>query len=427
MPSQHSRVFGQQQQPKLRTSCDACGAAKVKCDRAQPECERCVSHNIPCVYGVSRKMGKPPRERLRQSPEQTSNGPDGLGENKRSKGSGDSGDTSISTSSSLAAGHVPLAWDHVNDSSMVNLDPWPSLPEPHNFDFGVGDFTFPDTSTSNTSRTNNVDFGPLATPFSATGMDTHPSIEPPAPQLAPSHSRSDSSHPDAVSLSDVTMADNGCCNCPIQANEIFTSLYCLNLGTSSFAPSMATSSASSGSSLDRVPLDHVLRLNRDASERLGCLIECPCADSPHLALLYASIISRVLVWYQQAAGCGGQSSSSRTSSTPSTAASSGTSSWSLTPSTGLSVTPAKMAVGNFDVDDLRIESALKMQLLAGEMKRAGRLVDKFTSHYSSGHGLTEESFLGGADSLYSKLDSWLRREHVRIDDMIRSRLRELNS
>lgn len=52
-------------QPKLRASCDECGAAKLKCDRGQPQCGRCMSLGLTCVYGVSRKMGKPPREKPR--------------------------------------------------------------------------------------------------------------------------------------------------------------------------------------------------------------------------------------------------------------------------------------------------------------------------------------------------------------------------
>ena len=52
-------------QPKLRSSCDGCGSAKLKCDRGQPECGRCLSHSLECVYGVSQKMGKPPRDRVR--------------------------------------------------------------------------------------------------------------------------------------------------------------------------------------------------------------------------------------------------------------------------------------------------------------------------------------------------------------------------
>ncbi|KAI1304720.1 hypothetical protein F5Y03DRAFT_395244 [Xylaria venustula] len=48
---------------RLRSSCDACGQAKTKCDRSRPACSRCVSQAIKCVYGVSRKAGKPPRRR----------------------------------------------------------------------------------------------------------------------------------------------------------------------------------------------------------------------------------------------------------------------------------------------------------------------------------------------------------------------------
>ncbi|MCJ1436262.1 hypothetical protein MMC27_005640 [Xylographa pallens] len=46
---------------KLRGSCDGCGTAKLKCDRGQPECARCVSLCLLCTYGFSRKCGKPSR------------------------------------------------------------------------------------------------------------------------------------------------------------------------------------------------------------------------------------------------------------------------------------------------------------------------------------------------------------------------------
>src|ERR1700712_5118293 len=49
--------------PKLRSSCNCCGTAKVKCDRVQPECGRCASLSLTCVYGLSRQSGKPPRKR----------------------------------------------------------------------------------------------------------------------------------------------------------------------------------------------------------------------------------------------------------------------------------------------------------------------------------------------------------------------------
>jgi hypothetical protein len=49
---------------RLRSSCDACGASKTKCDRTQPQCGRCVSMNLACVYAPSKQLGKRPRRRL---------------------------------------------------------------------------------------------------------------------------------------------------------------------------------------------------------------------------------------------------------------------------------------------------------------------------------------------------------------------------
>ncbi|CAG9948543.1 unnamed protein product [Clonostachys rosea f. rosea IK726] len=51
--------------PKYRTSCDRCQAAKVKCGHEKPSCRRCAYHKVDCVYGISRRMGRP---RARKSP-----------------------------------------------------------------------------------------------------------------------------------------------------------------------------------------------------------------------------------------------------------------------------------------------------------------------------------------------------------------------
>jgi hypothetical protein len=44
--------------PKLRASCDACSSAKVRCTQTKPSCSRCSKHDVPCVYGISRRSGK---------------------------------------------------------------------------------------------------------------------------------------------------------------------------------------------------------------------------------------------------------------------------------------------------------------------------------------------------------------------------------
>src|SRR5262245_29540447 len=52
-----------ERKPKLRASCDACAASKVKCSKEHPICARCNTNGSQCVYGVSRTHGKPGRTR----------------------------------------------------------------------------------------------------------------------------------------------------------------------------------------------------------------------------------------------------------------------------------------------------------------------------------------------------------------------------
>ena len=50
----------------LRLSCDACGAAKVKCSKDRPRCGRCDSMDLDCVYSTSLRYGRPQRKRSDQ-------------------------------------------------------------------------------------------------------------------------------------------------------------------------------------------------------------------------------------------------------------------------------------------------------------------------------------------------------------------------
>lgn len=45
--------------PKFRASCDNCHSLKVRCGQEKPNCFRCENNNVDCVYGISRRMGKP--------------------------------------------------------------------------------------------------------------------------------------------------------------------------------------------------------------------------------------------------------------------------------------------------------------------------------------------------------------------------------
>ena len=42
---------------RLRSTCDACSTAKVKCDKKQPTCDRCRTNSFRCSYSPSRRHG----------------------------------------------------------------------------------------------------------------------------------------------------------------------------------------------------------------------------------------------------------------------------------------------------------------------------------------------------------------------------------
>ncbi|OCK73541.1 hypothetical protein K432DRAFT_364753 [Lepidopterella palustris CBS 459.81] len=403
------------QQPKLRSSCDECGAAKLKCDRGQPNCGRCLSLGLLCVYGVSRKMGKRSRKRpqIPQAPSASLTAGEPAGGHDKDTNNGYPNGFSTNV--------------HSLDALCSDLF-GPLLPDFTSLEFYDG-------------LSSNIETGPIST----LGSPQLESYSTPAAQTEASQTQFDESRSfDSALLPPSGSRDHDCFR---EAYDILGSLSFHSLNDAhSISQSPPVSASTTASTSHSAPLDHVLRLNREASERLGHLLTCSCARSPHLTLLHASIISRVLIWYQQAAGCTQSAPWSPTAITLDTAShqvsltgfspgsgsgsGGGFSTWSstaastfntggakntptLTQSPGLAVAPAKIAIGTFNVDDLRMQTALEIQLLLGEVRRASRLIDQFTS--------------GGGNSLYQSLDSWLRGEHSRIANIMRSKLRELNT
>ncbi|KAL7623784.1 hypothetical protein AAE478_005337 [Parahypoxylon ruwenzoriense] len=444
-------------QPKLRASCDACGAAKLKCDRGQPECGRCVSYGISCLYGISRKKGKPPRDRLCSGLTRTSN-------DQTIAADVDKLDSNSSSGSGMVLDRGPFSgfndvagsWDPMDDGSnglLIDLDTFDPLGRSM-LNFNSPDFN--ELAVSSRSSDNllsaNPQYGPTSNPespnprcYSPLGLQSQMDIN---------------SNYDDAPIPPTGIRDHDCAR---EAYEVLGNLSFPKPGRSySISSSGRTSGSAAGSTTNGVPFDHVLRISREASERLCHLLACSCARSPNLAFLYASNISLILTWYQQAAasmqsppwGCTTVTTTdsashhvSPTLSSPSsgTGSGGGSSTWSSTgtttfgsgstrstpamsPSTSVVVSPTTMAIGTFNVDDLRVQTALKIQLLLGEMRLAGRLIEQFIkSHKPSGQCLSDEPSLGSADSLYQSLDSWLKAEHSRISNMMRSKLRELNT
>ncbi|KAL9056771.1 MAG: hypothetical protein Q9162_002742 [Coniocarpon cinnabarinum] len=348
-------------------------------------------------------MGKPPRKRPAPTltPSSSSSG-DAPNMDGFDTGTARNDGTALDLGPFSSVTDGPTGWNAVDDATnglLINPDalnglyttpPGSSLPTSTSLDFS--EWTDP---SNDDLLSANLHFGALSTPepsdFGSYASTRAPTAQPNAHHF---HSDKRSSHDSA----NFTGHD-----CPREASHILGSLTSINPNNAQSLPSTPVTASGSltGECFDGVPIDQVLRLNREASERLSNLLNCSCARSPDLALLYASIISRILIWYQQVAG---------------------------SQSSGFGVASARMAIGSFNVDDLRVQTALKMQLLLGEMKRAGCLVEQFTScNAGSAACMTNDGNFGGADGLYQNLDTWLRNEHSRITNLMREKLGELST
>lgn len=175
-------------------------------------------------------------------------------------------------------------------------------------------------------------------------------------------------------------------------------------------------------------LDQLLLLNGKAVERLSSLLACPCATSPHLMMLYTSIISAILSRYQSAAGSAScmpcptwdllafQRVSSRAEGINNSVQLGGP-----------MVSPARISIGAFSVDDPKLQSALNVRLLASEVMRVTGLIDQIASYHSGGSYMCGGTSGDQMDGMYQSFATWLRGEHSRVTDVIRNKLRELES
>jgi hypothetical protein len=182
------------------------------------------------------------------------------------------------------------------------------------------------------------------------------------------------------------------------------------------------------SSSNRLALDQLLLLNRKSSERLGTLLTCSCASKPYLMMLYASCISAILTRYQHAARGALRTSCDSLVLHDAVGTNGKEGSTALrNQSIGPAVAPARVAIGAFSVNNQRVQSALNIQLLAGEVREVVHLIDRFASCQFETPQTGEQSSGSRVNGLHQSLSFWLRGEHSKITDEIRNRLTELNA
>lgn len=420
--------------PKLRASCDACGASKLKCDRGQPTCRRCAYHGFTCRYGVSLKTGRPKRSTLAQAAAPgipTSDVPD------------DDTDPAASTAQHdllALAQPASASWsDRSRDWDFPSME----LDAPT-----LLDFPFPDPGSTIPSAAH-ADYGwSQPANMSTTQLPHDPSLLWDANSLDPSAlmpSMPEQLARDSISTLRAggllsTVLDNEEHACVDESIRILASLSKPQHSLSSSATTtpipesslpLAQHTSSPGSAR-AISLDQVLRTSRDAIDAFVPLLACPCAHSPTLALVHTSTILRILRWFRQAIIATGPSVPDAhvmhlRDADPGTAASSASSHHphgSGQSSSGGGGNPNNPL---FHADDANIEAALRMQLLLGEMRKVGRIVEQLAAvHQASEAAFHEDGAARQVRSVRHGLAAWVQSEHAAVMKLIRKKLMDLN-
>lgn len=406
----------QPRQPKLRASCDRCGLTKLKCDRQQPECGRCVAHGETCVYGISKKSA---------------------GIKATSKKSKDSPSTSEATTStrkrddSSSKSRPPVPLKPLSSAGPRNAIP-PAAPmvDPTRSYNGVvpmdGVFDFM-TEVPDLNVGMPADF-PLEG-FNAVGRDWNPMEMLPATSQPPfsghnypsPQSKGMSPPPRYASPPQQTRAtspaqksDHDCLRDAEDLCRRLNRLGCVKVPATTFT----------------VALENVLIVNREVCTRLHSLLTCACARHPHLALLYASIITQVFTRYQQAASC----CAARSASGDAAASTSPALSYRMPHQDGADSRASidssvrsspKMAIGSISIDDHHLQSVMGLQLLLSEVRKAGQVLERFGP--SSMSTTDDDDDPRDVESLSKSLNTWLQQKKVRTTLLIRGKFDNISA
>ncbi|OCL10940.1 hypothetical protein AOQ84DRAFT_205433 [Glonium stellatum] len=410
--------------PKLRSSCDICANAKVKCDRERPVCQRCQNSGMRCNYSISRRMGKPPASARK----------DGATSGGKQQSCKSSPRQSSGMLTPERDSHKPFLDDRLGgssipnhlgpDNSLLDFDHTSSLPwhdlnfmseacgDPNNYTFNEtllstsallaleGSISFSDSwgsmdHSNDLTRVNSRS----SDQFKGPELDVSPSFdihsgvpctsafqypaEPLTLQTTPERR-----HPPHSARST---------SCSNLASSTLQSLHIPSNFCTTFSP---TSGPNTDNQAPPSSIDQVLAANRRAIATFHQLLQCPCSSNSGLVLALALIILKILSCYTAI----GRSTSSRTISTRSASSeTSGASSpWGFDTNMEREVMldiPITMGAYQIDAED---EHHLKLQLVLNELRKVSKLIDAFAGRYCRGGN--------GGEGIHSALEKFLRAE-----------------
>ncbi|KAI3335279.1 hypothetical protein F4824DRAFT_511214 [Ustulina deusta] len=343
----------------LRTACDPCSTAKVRCDKKHPVCDRCLQIKLPCSYSQSRKHGKQSWRRK-------------LAYNRFESPAIDAYRTTTPATPPIISQMDEPVLDNLLQSPVGPLLDVQDLfldysQRGHGGSLALGS-TWP--FGDGTQSAIEIDVGPVGN-WEFSGL--LPAASPIGDNLnvtGPSQSVATlGTSPESTSSSNH--------DCEAQAVSILRSMQ-----HGEMCPGATSGSTDPGqyADLNRMPsFDRVLSINKDALNGWSKLMECSCASCPHLMILYVSILSKMMFWYRIAAAESSQLSvNTEASNEVSSSIENVVSSPSMqVPPTAsqFSVRPTIIQVGmlNLDAED---QANLRRILLLRELRRAKAAIEE---------------------------------------------------
>lgn len=257
---------------KYRLSCDECLLAKVKCDKQKPTCERCLGLGRDCVYSPSRKTGRPPS--LAAGKRSSNTNPTLLAPKASSGNLSSSALVDLAAEGPVSANEPnPLSeWDDLDMNALDSLEwlqPW--------------------------SAPCDAEQSTILAQIETTvpSMDTSPIVFSTFEETA--EDCGTSQHSGQCKFGNLTSTmDMSIRGCDHEAFSVLGKLNCTQ-------PIPGEEEGAQASVDSFFQLDNILQRNKSALSTVTQLLDCSCAQHTHLAMLYASIVSKVIAGYQGAA------------------------------------------------------------------------------------------------------------------------------
>ena len=296
--------------PKLRDSCQACAASKVKCNKEKPTCARCAKRGMACQYFVTRRAGR----KHHAQPSDTTNVTQAL----PGLNSSTSSETGTLTSPHLIQ-HSPRqnisGYPDILPNLLSHADPASSSTLTSSStefdDFFASPISLPVLETSDAeiltqpyiySTDVNNDLldsnGAAALLLSENAFSVIdqavselPTLSEP---LSPPNSRT-STTSDAQSFEGFRSGSP--CSCLIGALGLLKQLF----PNASTVCTRSTRQGYENGTCQRPPFQSVVTENERTIEAISNMLQCPCSQDGYLLTIMSLIVFKVLGWYAAAA------------------------------------------------------------------------------------------------------------------------------